>query len=160
MTTVLKDTKLRLSPNQHQADQLWQMFDNSRFVWYQILAMTKERYRNNPGSRFGNEYGMNYLLRPLKQEYLFLKKVKSDDLGTSYQLRFAILTFWGDQEGVICKTRQAINMIVANLSRLRLISLSNILKKTNTNKNHLQKLIIFDKVTNCVIRELIRGVIF
>ncbi len=32
MTTVLKDTKLRLSPNQHQ--------------WYQILAMTKERYRN------------------------------------------------------------------------------------------------------------------
>lgn len=60
MTTVLKDTKLRLSPNQHQ--------------WYQILAMAKERYRNNPGSRFGNEYGMNYLLRPLKQEYLFLKK--------------------------------------------------------------------------------------
>ncbi len=153
MTTVLKDTKLRLSPNQHQADQLWQMFDNSRFVWHQILAMAKERYRNNPGSRFGNEYGMNYLLRPLK-------KVKSDDLGTSYQLRFAILTFWGDQEGVICKTRQAINMIVANLSRLRLISLSNILKKTNTNKNHLRKLIIFDKVTNCVIRELIRGVIF
>ena len=89
MTTVLKDTKLRLSPNQHQADQLWQMFDNSRFVWHQILAMAKERYRNNPGSCFGNEYGMNYLLRPLK-------KVKSDDLGTSYQLRFAILTFWGD----------------------------------------------------------------
>ena len=53
MTTVLKDTKLRLSPNQHQADQLWQMFDNSCFVWYQILAMA-------------NEYGMNYLLRPLK----------------------------------------------------------------------------------------------
>ena len=51
--------------------------------------MAKERYRNNHGSRFGNEYGMNYLLRPLK-------KVKSDDLGTSYQLRFAILTFWGD----------------------------------------------------------------
>ncbi|MGM9982327.1 MAG: helix-turn-helix domain-containing protein, partial [Limosilactobacillus sp.] len=25
--------KLRLYPNQHQVDQLWQMFGNSRFVW-------------------------------------------------------------------------------------------------------------------------------
>lgn len=46
------------------------------------------------------------------------------------------------------------------LAKYNLILLSHILKKSNSNKNHLRKLIIFDKVTNCVIRELIRGVIF
>ena len=80
MVKVLKGIKLRLYPNQHQVDQLWQMFGNSRFVWNQMLAMAKERYRNNPSSRFVNEYGMNYLLRPLKQEYPFLKQSDSTSL--------------------------------------------------------------------------------
>ncbi|KRM37523.1 hypothetical protein FD34_GL001273 [Limosilactobacillus pontis DSM 8475] len=48
------------------------MFGNDRFVWNQMLAMAKERYRNNPSSHFVNEYGMNYLLKRLKQEYPFL----------------------------------------------------------------------------------------
>jgi putative transposase len=49
------------------------MFGNDRFVWNQMLAMAKERYQNNPSSHFVNEYGMNYLLKRLKQEYPFLK---------------------------------------------------------------------------------------
>ena len=35
--------------------------------------MAKKRYQNNPSSHFVNEYGMNYLLKRLKQEYPFLR---------------------------------------------------------------------------------------
>lgn len=35
--------------------------------------MAKERYKNNPNSSFVGEYDMDYLLKPLKQEYPFLK---------------------------------------------------------------------------------------
>ena len=38
-----------------------------------MLAMARERYQNNPSSHFVNEYGMNYLLKRLKQEYPFLR---------------------------------------------------------------------------------------
>lgn len=73
MVQIIKGIKLRLYPNAQQREQLWQMFGNDRFVWNQMLAMAKERYHNNPGSHFVNEYGMNYLLKRLKQEYPFLK---------------------------------------------------------------------------------------
>ena len=73
MTKIIKGIKLRLYPNQPQQQQLWQMFGNDRFVWNQMLAMSKERYENNPSSHFVNEYGMNYLLKRLKQECPYLK---------------------------------------------------------------------------------------
>ena len=73
MAQIIKGVKLRLYPNAQQREQLWQMFGNDRFVWNQMLAMAKERYQNNPSSHFVNEYGMNYLLKRLKQEYPFLK---------------------------------------------------------------------------------------
>ena len=60
---MIKGIKLRLYPNVKQRDQLTQMFGNGRFVWNQMLAMAKERYRNNPSSKFVNEYGMNYLVK-------------------------------------------------------------------------------------------------
>ena len=95
MAKVLKGIKLRLYPNQHQVDQLWQMFGNNRFVWNQMMAMAKEGYRNNPSSHFVNEYGMNYLLKPLKQEYPFLKQndstslqVVNHDLAQSFKMLF------------------------------------------------------------------------
>ena len=77
---MLKGIKLRLYPNQTQQNQLWQMFGNNRFVWNQMLVMAKDRYRNNPSSQFVNEYGMDYLLKPLKQEYPFLKESDSSSL--------------------------------------------------------------------------------
>ena len=80
---MLKGIKLRLYPNTKQRDQLTQMFGNGRFVWNQMLAMAKERYRNNPSSKFVNEYGMNYLLKQLKQEYSFLKDSDSSSLQVS-----------------------------------------------------------------------------
>lgn len=73
MVKVLKGIKLRLYPNKAQQEQLLQMFGNDRFVWNQMLSMAKERYKNNPNSSFVGEYDMNYLLKPLKQEYPFLK---------------------------------------------------------------------------------------
>ena len=80
MTKIIKRVKLRLYPNKKQQNQLLQMFGNDRFVWNQMLGMAKERYKNNPSSHFVNEYGMNYLLKPLKQEYPFLQDSDSSSL--------------------------------------------------------------------------------
>lgn len=80
MSQIIKGIKLRLYPNQTQKDQLWQMFGNDRFVWNQMLAMAKERYKNNPNSQFVGKYGMDALLKPLKQEYPFLKESDSTSL--------------------------------------------------------------------------------
>ena len=77
MEKVVKGVKLRLYPNAKQQNQLSQMFGNDRFVWNKMLNMAKERYANNPSSHFVNEYGMNYLLKALKNEYPFLKESDS-----------------------------------------------------------------------------------
>lgn len=77
---LLKGIKLRLYPNRTQQIQLNQMFGNDRFVWNQMLAMAEQRYRNNPSSQFVNEYGMNYLLKVLKQEHPFLRNSDSTSL--------------------------------------------------------------------------------
>ena len=80
---MIKGIKLRLYPNKHQQDQLQQMFGNDRFIWNIMLAMAKARYRNNPSSSFIGEYGMNYLLKPLKIEYPFLKESDNSSLKVS-----------------------------------------------------------------------------
>lgn len=80
MTTVLKGIKLRLYPNKQQQAQLCQMFGNDPFVWNQMLDMAKQRYQNNPNSQFVDQYGMDVLLKPLKQEYPFLKRSDSTSL--------------------------------------------------------------------------------
>lgn len=48
-----------------------------------MLNMAKARYKNNPSSKFVNEYGMNYLVKRLKQEYPFLKESDSSSLMVS-----------------------------------------------------------------------------
>ncbi|WP_367341248.1 RNA-guided endonuclease TnpB family protein [Limosilactobacillus sp.] len=73
MPKVIKGVKLRLYPNQAQTNLIWQMFGNDRKVWNLMLDMAQQRYQNNPHSQFVNEYGMNYLLKRLKQEYPYLK---------------------------------------------------------------------------------------
>ena len=95
MSMVVKGVKLRLYPNAQQKAQLRQMFGNDRFVWNQMLAMAKERYKNNPGSQFVSEYGMNYLLKQLKTEYPFLKEsdstsflVVNHNLAQSFKMLF------------------------------------------------------------------------
>ena len=80
---MLKGVKLRLYPNAKQQDQLAQMFGNARFIWNIMLNMAKARYKNNPSSKFVNEYGMNYLVKQLKAEYPFLKESDSSSLMVS-----------------------------------------------------------------------------
>lgn len=80
---MIKGIKLRLYPNAKQCDQLTQMFGNNRFIWNAMLDMAKDRYKNNPSSKFVNEYGMNYLVKRLKQEYPFLKESDSSSLQVS-----------------------------------------------------------------------------
>jgi putative transposase len=80
---MIKGVKLRLYPNAKQRDQLTQMFGNARFIWNIMLNMANERYKNNPSSKFVNEYGMNYLLKQLKQEYPFLKESEARSLQIS-----------------------------------------------------------------------------
>ena len=80
---MIKGIRLRLYPNEVQQNQLLQMFGNGRFVWNQMLAMAKARYKNNPSSKFVNEYGMNYLVKQLKVEYPFLKESDSSSLIVS-----------------------------------------------------------------------------
>ena len=80
---MIKGIKLRLYPNVKQRDQLTQMFGNARFIWNIMLDMAKARYKNNPSSQFVNEYGMNYLVKQLKQEYSFLKESDSSSLQVS-----------------------------------------------------------------------------
>ena len=80
---TIKGIKLRLYPNKSQQNQLLQMFGNDRFIWNQMLAMAKQRYQNNPSSHFVNEYGMNYLIKPLKREYPFLKESDATSLQVS-----------------------------------------------------------------------------
>ena len=80
---MLKGVKIRLYPNKDQQGKLLQMFGNNRFVWNQMLGMAKQRYQNNPSSQFVNEYGMDYLLKRLKQEYPFLKKSEARSLQIS-----------------------------------------------------------------------------
>lgn len=82
---MIKGIKLRLYPNKYQQDQLQQMFGNNRFIWNIMLEMAKNRYKNNPSSKFINEYGMDYLIKPLKREYPFLKESDATSLQVSNQ---------------------------------------------------------------------------
>ena len=124
MAKVLKGIKLRLYPNQHQADLLWQMFGNSRFVWNQMLAMAKERYHNNPSSHFVNEYGMNYLLKPLKLEFPFLKQSDSTSfLVVNHNLAQAFKMVFKHQGGYPrFKSRRAIRQSYTGRSTCRVIA--------------------------------------
>ena len=80
---MIKGIKLRLYPNAKQRDQLTQMFGNDRFIWNIMLEMAKTRYKNNPSAKFINGYGMDYLIKPLKKEYPFLKESDATSLQVS-----------------------------------------------------------------------------
>ena len=103
---MLKGVKLKLYPNRTQQEQLDLMFGNNRFVWNQMLAMMNERYQNNKHLPFLGKYKLDYLLKPLKKQYSFLKK--SD--ATSFQVVNASLTqawknFFNDKTGKVGKPK-------------------------------------------------------
>ena len=55
-----------------------QFFGNCRFVYNQMLEMQSTRYEN--GGKYVSAFGMNYMLKAMKQEYLFLKLSPSQSL--------------------------------------------------------------------------------
>lgn len=75
---TLKAIKTRIYPNLEQQYRIINTFGCCRFVWNKLLAMQIERYNN--GGSYVNEFGMNYLIKCLKQEYPFLKKAESTSL--------------------------------------------------------------------------------
>ena len=110
MAQIIKGIKLRIYPNAQQKAQLWQMFGNDRKVWNLMLNMAKQRYQNNPSSHFVNEYGMNYLLKRLKQEYPYLKASDSTSfLVVNHNLAQAFKMLFKHQGGYPrFKSRRAI----------------------------------------------------
>ena len=124
MAQVIKGIKLRLYPNGRQREQLWQMFGNERFVWNQMLAMAKERYQNNPSSHFVNEYGMNYLLKRLKQEYPFLRASDSTSfLVVNHNLAQAFKMLFKHRGGYPrFKSRRAIRQAYTGRSVCRVLA--------------------------------------
>ena len=75
---TLRAIKTRIYPNQTQQDKIIDNFGCCRFVWNRLLDMQIERYNN--GGSYVNEFGMDYLIKCLKQEYPFLKKAESTSL--------------------------------------------------------------------------------
>ena len=124
MAQIIRGIKLRLYPNARQREQLWQMFGNNRFVWNQILAMAKERYQNNPSSHFVNEYGMNYLLKRLKQEYPFFRASDSTSfLVVNHNLAQAFKMLFKRQGGYPrFKSRRAIRQAYTGRSVCRVLA--------------------------------------
>ena len=103
---MLKGIKLRLYPNKTQKDQLWQMFGTDRFVWNQMLAMMNERYQNNKDLPFLSKFKLDYLLKPLKKEYPFLKNSDSSSLQVvNASLYQAWKNFFNDKTGKVGKQR-------------------------------------------------------
>ena len=101
---MLKGIKLRLYPNRTQQAQLWQMFGNDRFVWNQMLAMMDERYQNNKALPFLSKFKLDYLLKPLKKEYPFLKNSDSSSLQVVNEfLTQSWKNFFQDKTGQIGK---------------------------------------------------------
>lgn len=77
---MIAGIKLRIYPNKLQMSQFEQMFGNDRFVWNKMLDMINKRYQNNHKLPFLTKFKLNYLLKPLKQEYPFLQLSDSSSL--------------------------------------------------------------------------------
>ena len=82
------------------------MFGNDRFVWNQMLAMMNERYKNNKKLPFLSKFKLDCLLKPLKQEYPFLKNSDSSSLQVvNASLNQAWKNFFSDKTGKAGKPR-------------------------------------------------------
>ncbi|AVK64380.1 transposase [Lactobacillus sp. CBA3606] len=75
---TLRAIKTRIYPQINQQEKIINNFGCCRFVWNQLLSMQIERHNN--GGVYVNEFGMNDLIKCLKQEYPFLKQAESTSL--------------------------------------------------------------------------------
>ena len=95
---TLKAIKTRIYPNVEQQYKIVNTFGCCRFVWNQLLDMQIKRYNN--GGSYVNGFGMNYLIKCLKQEFPFLKKVDSRSLQhVSHDLNNAFQKLFKEHSG-------------------------------------------------------------
>ncbi|WP_125580491.1 RNA-guided endonuclease TnpB family protein [Lacticaseibacillus suibinensis] len=95
---TMKTFKLRIYPNVTQRIQFERNFGMCRFVWNELLNMQTKRHEN--GGTYLNEFKMNYLLKPLKQEYPWLKEADSTSLlGVSHNLHLAFQKLFKEHAG-------------------------------------------------------------
>lgn len=100
MATILKGFKLKLYPTTDQQILFRRTFGCTRFVWNQLLAMQKKRYKNNPEKWFISQFGMDKLLPLLKQEHPWLKEIDATALQmATAQLADAYIRFFKGQNG-------------------------------------------------------------
>ena len=92
---IKKGFNIRLYPTQDQKILFARTFGACRWLYNQMLALQKERYKNNPESKFLTVYSMNYILTQLKEEYPWLKDADAtaltgvnDNLGRAYKNYF------------------------------------------------------------------------
>ena len=95
---TMKTFKLRIYPNVTQRIQFERNFGMCRFVWNELLNMQTKRHEN--GGKYLNEFKMNYLLKPLKQEYPWLKEADATSLlGVSHNLHLAFQKLFKEHAG-------------------------------------------------------------
>lgn len=92
---MIKGFKIRLYPTKEQEKLIWEHIYGCRYVWNYMLALQKERYKNN--QKYLSSYDMSNLLPLLKNdgEHDWLKKIGArsqqiicQDLDKAYQMFF------------------------------------------------------------------------
>ncbi|MFD1429973.1 helix-turn-helix domain-containing protein, partial [Lacticaseibacillus mingshuiensis] len=95
---TLKSFKLRIYPNATQRQQIERNFGMCRFVWNELLNMQIQRHNN--GGKYLNEFQMNYLIKPLKRLYPWLKEADATSLiAVSHNLHLAFQKLFKKQAG-------------------------------------------------------------
>ncbi|MFD1432157.1 RNA-guided endonuclease TnpB family protein [Lacticaseibacillus yichunensis] len=95
---TMKSFKLRIYPNATQRQQIERNFGICRFVWNELLNMQIQRHDN--GGKYLNEFQMNYLIKPLKQQYPWLKEADATSLiAVSHNLHLAFQKLFKKQAG-------------------------------------------------------------
>lgn len=96
----MKAIEIRIYPNQQQRNIIHQTFGCVRFLWNQFLGMSVDRYRNNPDLAAVSQYGYNYLIPAMKNQYNWLKLVDSTSLQiVSQNLANAYKRFFKTKRG-------------------------------------------------------------
>lgn len=95
---AMRTFKLRIYPSGVQRSQIERNFGVCRFVWNELLNMQIQRHDN--GGKYINEFGMNYLLKPLKKEYPWLKEADATSLlAVSHNLHLAFQKLFKEHAG-------------------------------------------------------------
>lgn len=77
---IYKGYKVRVYPTKDQIELIWKHIHACRFIWNYMLEWQENNFAS--GGKFLHEFGMNYMLTPLKkqEEYAWLREVSNTSL--------------------------------------------------------------------------------